>query len=198
MKKTIYLLRHGEKEKKLFNPGLSIIGKLQAEKTGIFLVNKNIEIIFSSPSLRTKETAFIIKKYIKKPIKIINNLKERIDFDKRYVKDYLEYTKLCEISSLKRDYLLPNKESYIKAGLRFKKVVDLIINSKYKSVLIISHGGVIADYLRNEFGDEYLNSKDYFFSKYKVVRPCSITQILIDDQIKKISLIDFNNIIHLN
>lgn len=69
MRTRIFFCRHGT----VYNPKkiwygrlpfyhLSIEGKLQIENTAKYLQDKNIDIIYSSPLLRTKQSAEILKK----------------------------------------------------------------------------------------------------------------------------------------
>src|SRR5438477_435276 len=84
MKTTIYFVRHGE----VHNPtniwygrlprfGLSQNGQKEIEQTATFLAKENIDVLYSSPLLRAKQTATIIKKVTKIPtIHFSNSLLE--------------------------------------------------------------------------------------------------------------------------
>ena len=61
---TFYLIRHGQKNKNIGNPGLTDLGKKQAKLTGQYLSSFKIDKIFNSPSKRTLETATIIAREI--------------------------------------------------------------------------------------------------------------------------------------
>lgn len=93
MSRNIYLARHGHREdfigdseqynykwaetaKNRYNPALSSLGKLQAQKLAEDLKNVNIDHLFSSPFLRTIETASFISKICGSKIKIENGLSE--------------------------------------------------------------------------------------------------------------------------
>lgn len=75
----IYLVRHGEvvNHKNIiygYLPlPLSVKGKTQARKAGIFLKKKSIGVIFASPQKRAQQTAKIIKKTLSGKIKIITD-----------------------------------------------------------------------------------------------------------------------------
>jgi broad specificity phosphatase PhoE len=82
--KTIYFVRHGESEANIQNLRsgsmrkipvyLTERGRQQAKKAGESLGNKNIDLIVSSPLIRTEETAKIIAKAIGyDPKKIVLN-----------------------------------------------------------------------------------------------------------------------------
>lgn len=54
---TIYLIRHGQKQSHVGDPGLTDIGLKQAQQTGEYLSQFPISKIVSSPFKRTVETA---------------------------------------------------------------------------------------------------------------------------------------------
>jgi broad specificity phosphatase PhoE len=93
MERTVYLVRHGHREDFIgdtvqynvkwaesaiivFDPSLSDLGKRQAEDLAKKLKNKNIDYLFSSPFMRTLETAFIIAQYTALKVKIESGLSE--------------------------------------------------------------------------------------------------------------------------
>ena len=55
--KTIYLVRHGQKQPDPGDPGLTDLGVKQSIQTGEFLKNLKINQVISSPFKRTLETA---------------------------------------------------------------------------------------------------------------------------------------------
>ena len=63
------------------------------------------------------------------------------------------------------------------------------------TILIVSHTGVIADYLRNYFDDNYLKQKSEYFSKYYSVKSCSITIVEVKNNKKQ--LIELGSVKHL-
>ena len=76
MNNTFYLVRHGESKFnfenrhqgwKVGNP-LTTVGLKQAEKVSNIFVNHPIDIIFSSPLLRTRQTAKTISKKTNKQV----------------------------------------------------------------------------------------------------------------------------------
>ncbi len=176
---------------------LSERGIYEAHKVAVFLASQKINYICSSPALRTKQTAEEISRLLKKKVYLNDNLKERINFGDDGVMNYRHYVYLCEKSSFDRSYILPNGDTSISCGERFKKVISGLWMKKHLFSLIVSHGGIIADFLRNEFGDKQLNYLDVFFAKYKIVRSCSITTISLDVNTKKLHLLKLNNIGHL-
>lgn len=143
-----YILRHGEAlsnvksivscwPEKFKNP-LTPKGRLQIKNAVKKLNNKNIDLIFNSPLLRTKETADIVGEKLNVKVKIDKRLRE-IEFgifNSKDVKDYENYFR-----GLKRVKHKPTRgENYadvLKRTFSFLKE----INKKYKgrNILIVSH-----------------------------------------------------------
>jgi broad specificity phosphatase PhoE len=195
---TIYLVRHGQRVRKAGDVPLTILGKKQAEITGKFLLDKNIDLILSSPQKRALQTAEIIQQILKTPpLKVNDILKERFNFGDVKNQTYEEFTEMLRKSSLEREWVLPNGESSIAAGRRMESVMPIVAMGAFRNILIATHGGIICDFLRNVFTIEELNSKKLNFEKMRETAfgNCSITQIVIDgSEIKLISIADSSHL----
>ena len=141
----IYLLRHGEYENPLqVMPGrsdgfpLSEEGKEQARQAGQILQDKNIAYIFSSPILRTRQTAEIVAKEI--------NFAGTIENDDRLIEmEVGQYTNLpldeFRNSGFYNDIInvpsgIESMESISKRMINF--LTD--ITEKYKeNILVVTH-----------------------------------------------------------
>ncbi len=146
----IFIVRHGQtnlnKEKRLAGNSnmaqLNAKGKRHAKKLGEFLGDKNIDMIFSSPLDRAKDTAAPISKKLNKKIKTIKNLRE-FDFGEM---DGKEEVGVVLDGLIKRrldlDYKFPKGESYNKTLRRVNKFIKKLLNKKYERVLIVGHGGI--------------------------------------------------------
>jgi len=144
-----FILRHGEALSNVKNIisswpekgrfGLTKKGKKQIEESAKHLKNKNIDFIFSSDLLRTKQTAEIAEKFLKiKPV-----------FDKR-LREYSfgvyngrpmeEFAGIFN-SQIKRFSIKPEKgENYKEITKRMQDFLkDLEKKYKNKNILIISH-----------------------------------------------------------
>jgi len=150
----IYLIRHGKKEKLKKNPSLTKLGLKQAQKTAEYFKSIKINKIYSSPLIRAVQTSEVISKYLKLDFEINNLLKERFNWGDIDNQTFSEFMDMWEKSSL------------IREGL----------NSK---IIIVSHAGIIADFLRNNFEDKVLNEVFPNFSKHyeNSISVCSITTI---------------------
>lgn len=146
---SIYVIRHGKTDWNLecriqgkTNTSLNEIGINQAEEVREKLESKKIDLIISSPLDRTRQTAEIINKNMKLPIKYNENLMER-NFgiyegkNSKEIEDWKEFLKYHE-----------NKE--IEEGEKIQDFFGRVFNSlseiekeyKDKNVLLVTHGGV--------------------------------------------------------
>lgn len=149
MNNKYYMLRHGEAisnvknivscwPEKVKNP-LTKIGKEQIEKAAEELQNKNINLIFASDLLRTRQTAGIISKKLKLKIKFDKRLRELGFgvFNGWSAEKFEQYFK-NELSKISES--APKGESYTDLS---KRVLNFFeeINKKYKNknILIVSH-----------------------------------------------------------
>ncbi len=147
----LFLIRHAEAENNIKNIlnclpetkkyPLTAKGKMQAKKISADLKEKGIDLIFSSPILRTKETAEIISKEIGVKIEFDEKLREwdSGEFNGKTDNELLEVYPNWFDENRKKD----------KAGV--EGLVDVLermrlflneINEKYKgkNIVIVSHG----------------------------------------------------------
>ena len=150
-----FMMRHGETEcnvKGLISDtvnnedNLTLLGRSQAEKTGNELKDKNIDVIITSPFVRTKETAEIVAK-------AIGFDKEKIIFDDRLHemsvpmyegKKWFEYHNDFP-KTVDNFYKAPiGNESYENVRRRSMSFLyDIEKNYSGKNVLIITHGSPV-------------------------------------------------------
>ena len=156
----IYLIRHGETIGDIedrfggdYDDHLSDKGKISAQRLAKKLRGKSIEIIFVSPRIRAKETAEIVQKELNVPLKIIDDLRERNNYGiltgltkaEAQEKYPLDFEK---ISKDKTYHHVAGSESYERIKKRAIKVFSEILSKDYKTIAIISHGGIIGTYVR--------------------------------------------------
>ncbi len=127
---TIYLIRHGQKNRTLTNilpskVGLTELGKKQAEAFAEYARSLNIGKIYVSPYLRTKETAAPIEKAL--------NIKAKES-------EVIAEVGVGEYLRLVRDKIL--NEKVLKFEESFKE--DLIsFAEKGNNILIVTHSGYL-------------------------------------------------------
>lgn len=195
---TFYLIRHGQKEKIKGDPLLTDLGKEQAEKTGVYLEDKNIKSIYSSTYNRTIETSQIINKFLKIEIVFDEKLRERANWGDVENQTFDEF--LAEWYEASKNRWL-SKYGRVSSHIAGENLRNLIINlnNKYKdsNFVIVTHGGVIADFLRNVFSPKFIQNliKDdpYLLDSY--IKECSVTKVLLAND--EFSLIGFATVDHL-
>jgi broad specificity phosphatase PhoE len=182
------------------NTELSDLGKKQAELTAGYLKDKGIQKIFTSPLRRTQQTASIIDQQLQLGVTSDDRLKERLlygDIPDISFEDFLiEWDK----TSADRNYRPPEGDSAVMAGKRLQSLIEEV-DSKDSVILIITHGGIIGDFLRNNFPEDLLPFQTDMRSpiipiiRYVEILECSITLVEKDD--KKYSLKTVNHTAHL-
>ena len=154
----IFLIRHGESTSDMedrygghYDDHLTEKGKRQAQKVVQKLVNAEIEIIFSSPFHRARETAEIIGKELKCPVKIVDDIKER----NRYA--HLTGMKKSEAAKKHPEHFAKLKdhtygvdggEEYDIFKERILKAFEKLATEPYDTIAIVAHGGPIGCILR--------------------------------------------------
>lgn len=178
---TFYLIRHGEKIGEAGGPGLTKKGKTQAERTANYLKDKNIYKLFSSPYTRTQETAKIIDGSLKVGIEFDERLKERMNWGSVQGQTLEKFLEEWEYSDFHRNYKPKAGISSFEAGKNAQDVINEI-SKKFpdENIVLITHGGVIIDLLRNLFSDKELEKYRLDFPEEKG-KECSIT-ILVKDK----------------
>lgn len=149
MKTTVYFIRHGE----VHNPNnilygrlpgfrLSSAGKICIEKEAHYFQDKKIDMLFSSPMLRARQTAKIIGSFINLKPKISRLLSE-VDLifagmdGRRYKKEIQPYL-------YSERYIRKGQESIEEIWNRMRKFI-ILLHKTYtgKNILAVSHGDPI-------------------------------------------------------
>lgn len=155
----IYLIRHGESSSDIedryggaYDDHLTPVGRSQAKELVVKLADKNIEVIFSSPLLRAKETADILKQMLGCDLKIAENLKERNRYGflsgMKKSDARLKHTEEVETA---KDYKnsIKGAETYEDFKKRVVIAFDELSNAKFDSIVIVAHAGPISCIFRS-------------------------------------------------
>lgn len=146
-----FLVRHGETswnlegrlQGQVHEIQLTEKGMNQAEEISKKLQHVNFDAIFSSPSVRTIQTAEVINKSKKKQIILCNEIKERSygELEGEYAKDgNYNIKQMWDIDNIYDLHGVERVDFFIK---RIHKFIDnLIKENKYNKVLLVSHSGV--------------------------------------------------------
>lgn len=194
---AFYFIRHGTKENFPFDPPLTKLGVKQAELTAKHLKNISFKTIVASHKLRTQQTAQIIAKNVKLPVFTDSRLQERLEWE--YDKSFDEFIVEWNKTDIDRNYQPKNGDSSRSKGKQMKKVLDELSNEhKDGNVLIVAHGGSIADLLRHIFTQENLPHKINPVSgaRYMELLECSVT--IIQKFGNKYKLLKLGDIAHLS
>ena len=146
-----FVMRHGEAEHNaqgIYSSDrtkhhLTEKGRKEVEKTADYVKRKNISKIYTSPFLRTKETAELVAEKIGFPKEkiIIDDRLHELEFGEFSGKPVSEYWKYVEDIALKFDTKIPGGESYQEAKNRFGDFLyEVDRKHKEENILIVSHG----------------------------------------------------------
>ncbi len=153
----IYLVRHGETTGDLedrfggnYDDHLTALGREQLTKTGEKLLDKGIEIVFTSKLIRARESGEIIGSKINCPVKVAEGVQERnygilAGLTKQEVIE--KYPEIVEAHK-NPENTDPEGESLIHFEQRTLAGFKDIVAKDYKTVAIVSHGGPIKRLLK--------------------------------------------------
>jgi len=165
-----YLLRHGEAKsnvenivscwpEKFHNP-LTKKGVAKIERVAKELKNKNIDLIFSSPLLRTKQTAEIVAKTFGLKVKFDKRLRELGfgTFNNGSADKFINYFNSIKERIKKRT---PGGENYVQVLKRVEGFLkDTDKKNKNKNILIVSHQAPLLLLLGKVIGEPIEKSMD--------------------------------------
>lgn len=162
MKKNIYIFRHGQTElnaKGIFqgqknNPELNEQGIKQAQGLADRLIEKKLDIIYTSPLQRAIQTAEIANFKLQVPIIIENELIEG-NFgiaegqSKEHIKNNMpvEYTNWRNLDDDFLDCRFDGGESKREIQTRFFNCLDKIVSTQYSNIGISTHSAIIRSLL---------------------------------------------------
>jgi broad specificity phosphatase PhoE len=182
---TLYFVRHGQKMPTAGEPALSELGNLQAQQTGLHFQNLPITRIIASPSLRTQQTAEHIAQATQLSHETDALLRERANWGDHPQQTFEQFIQMWTTASNNRDGQPEVGDSSRAAGQRIEQVVShLLKEPKPQHIVLVTHGGVIADFLRNLFAEEVLASlvEQFQYGKDYRIRECSITELYIEEK----------------
>jgi len=162
----IYLIRHGETTGDVeeryggnYDDHLTEKGIAQSERLAKKLSKSGIQIIFSSPLFRAKETAQILKKCLKCDLRIVEDIRERNKYGiMTGMKKSEAKQKYPEQVELLEDFRKTAKgaETYSHLKKRVTKAFRKIAGSKYDVIAVFTHAGPIRCIFREIFKLEEL------------------------------------------
>jgi broad specificity phosphatase PhoE len=139
--------------------------------------------LYASPLRRAQETAEAFAAVYELPVKTAPALRERAEWGEEQSWD--EFIAMFDRASLQRSWQPPIGDSSRAAGDRMARFLrELAQRHPGRKVVLISHGGVIADFLLNVANRRTLTAvnPDFAANPYgdDVMRECSITVVHYD------------------
>lgn len=151
-----YVVQHGEKERLPGDPGLTDLGRWQADRTAMWLRQAEVMSVFSSPMRRARETADLIASVINTPVREDTRLRERMNWDGSQPFD--EFLTEWAASVRDRDFVPQAGDSSRQAGERFRSFLRDVAAGP-EVIVVCTHGGVTVDLLRTLVGDQELDPR---------------------------------------
>ena len=159
---TIYFVRHGEYKNpdnivpwRLPRFSLSEKGIENIKRNAEYFRNKNIEVIYSSPVLRARQSAKILAKILNKKI-IISSLISEVytPLQNKHI-SYEEFNKKKTYPFLNDFHIKKKGESIDEIFLRIDQLVKKVLKKhKGKNIIFVSHGDPIMIYILRKKGIE--------------------------------------------
>lgn len=183
---TIYFVRHAEPDYSnhddLARP-LTEKGKKDVELVNRFLEDKEIDIVLSSPYLRSIETINGFSDKINKDVIIVDDFRER-KIDSCWIEDYNEFS----IKQWKNfDYKLSDGECLREVQQRnITALKKVLVEYENKNVVIGSHGTAISTII-NYYDDKYGYND---FNEIKMLMPWIVKFTFESEQCVSIEKID--------
>ena len=197
--KYFYLVRHGEKQKTQGDPSLSPAGKRQAKLTAKYLSQFPVKAIFTSPMKRTTQTAAKIGKILGIPVLLTPLLRERVNWGDDPNQSLEDFLSMWQRSSANRDWQPSVGNSSFQSGKRLESFIDSLDLHPLEHIVLVTHGGIITDFLRNVFDESYLNNHIPNFSSTldENIKNCSVTILEKDRLNNSVRLIKLASREHL-
>lgn len=180
-----HFVRHGKRDRKIGDPSLTVEGRDEAEVLAKQFVLNDTTQIFSSPLARTRETAEIIARVLDLEVVVDARLRERMNWGDLEGQSFDDFITEWERCSRERDYQPQIGDSSIDAGRRVEAFVsDCYHQMRNDTVICVTHGGVLADFLLNVFSFEELHRicPSFCDDPYSgnVIQECSVTSMTYD------------------
>ncbi|WP_158299857.1 histidine phosphatase family protein [Glycomyces paridis] len=145
----VYVVQHGEKERLPGDPGLTARGRAQAALAAERLRGKGIAELWTSPLLRTRETAAALAAACGLDARVDARLTERMNWDG--AAPIAAFAADWEATTRDRDFVPAAGDSSRAAGERFRA---FLTERGDAPVAVACHGGVTVDLLRTLAGDD--------------------------------------------
>ncbi|CAM3719885.1 histidine phosphatase family protein [Marinicrinis lubricantis] len=197
---TFYLVRHALKEKAVGDVPITTQGVLQAQWTTEYFKRIPISSIVASPLRRAQETAQYIANETKSEIAADDRLRERANWGDLPGQTFEEFVQMWDRCTADPDYIPPVGDSARQAAERLSSLLTELSNTHTSGdhIVVVTHGGLITDFLVNHFPEHELNvwHPRFIAEQSSLIPECSITKLVCDQG--KYRIEDFASTKHLN
>jgi broad specificity phosphatase PhoE len=159
MPPSVLIVQHGEKQAVPGDPGLTPVGRTQATRVADHLSGAGISIprIYSSPLRRATETAEAIGERLHRPVIVDDRLRERMNWELDGYRTIDAFLRDWAAATADRDFQPLHGDSSRVAAARFVEFLDHVGQTTAGGVVVVvSHGGITTDLLRDLLGDQEL------------------------------------------
>jgi broad specificity phosphatase PhoE len=182
MSVNFFLVRHALKEKAIGDVSITPKGILQAQSTARYFRDLPISTIVTSPLHRAKETAKYIAVETDASVVEDQRLRERANWGDLPGQSFKEFVEMWEQCTRDPTYIPPIGDSAKQAGERLSSLL-LELAEKYphgSNIVVVTHGGLITDFLVQAFSEEELNvwHPDFVAVQSELIPECSITKLI--------------------
>lgn len=196
---NFFIVRHATKEKLVGDVSITPKGISQAQLTAQYLCTIPITAIISSPLQRALETAKYIATNTKLTITIDSRLRERANWGDLPGQTFQEFVEMWGRCTREPDYIPPVGDSARRACERLSALLVELVKEypDGSNIVIVTHGGLITDYLVNTFSENILNTfhSNFVTEQSKLVSECSISKLIYESETYMID--DFASVEHL-
>ncbi|TWT08238.1 histidine phosphatase family protein [Planococcus sp. CPCC 101016] len=157
MNTFVYMVRHGEspKEGNERTRGLTEKGRIDAQQLTATLNDEEINVVISSPYIRSILTVERTAQQIGKEVLVFEGLKERVFSSEDERISETELLPLLEKSFSVPNYALNGGESNADCQKRAVKVLKDLLASYQKKKIVIGTHGVVMTLMMNFYDDKY-------------------------------------------
>ncbi|MGV2883108.1 MULTISPECIES: histidine phosphatase family protein [Paenibacillus] len=199
MKTTFYLVRHSLKEKRIGDVPITSEGVVQAKSTALRLAIVPVTKIIASPLQRAIDTAAHIALQTNVTVMEDPRLRERANWGDLPEQTFDEFIAMWDRCTCDPDYLPPVGDSSKQAGERLASFLTELTNVEPPDghIVIVTHGGLITDFLVNTFPEHELNvwHPDFIAMQSQLIPECSITTLIHENG--KYTIQGFASVAHL-
>lgn len=157
----VVVVQHGEKERAPGDPGLTDRGFGQAVGVADLLSGQGgVAAVYSSALRRAVDTAVVIATRLGADLYIDDRLRERMNWEGSGAQSFESFLAEWTHTTNDRRYVPSTGDSSQAAGDRFREFLDEVAD-RYPGRLfvVVSHGGVTVDCLRDLLSDEALRQR---------------------------------------